>query len=80
MNTQYYIEPQEENFEPVANIVLATETLYLTPAEFATHWVVLAWMRDKWNLARREETLLEVEVEHTRFGRHVTALNVVNNK
>lgn len=60
------------------NTMQAVETIYMTPEVFAATWMVVDWMRAKWQAAMNEGTLLEVEVQSTPFGRYVLSLNVVN--
>ena len=55
------------------------ETIRMTPEEFADRWLVVDWMAAKVELAKQENTLLEVELERTFRGRYVRSLSVVLN-
>lgn len=75
--TDINIEQLEQIIEAEERSPMKTETVYMTPEDFAASWLVVGWMREKYDLAKRENTMLEVEVQKTPFGRFVLELNVV---
>lgn len=76
---EYYVP---EDVFPVVDFTKGPQTkqLYMTPEEFSQNWLVVGWMREKWQLARSEGSMLEVEVQNTPFGKYVLGLNVLNAK
>lgn len=76
--TEFTAEQFERLLQHEERQMNGNEIVHMTPEVFAATWFVVDWMREKVELARRENTLLAVEVKYTPFGRYVQNLDVVN--